>query len=202
MNHVACKQLSTAEVIQYWLDELGNERAAKIEEHLFACASCNAQLESIVSLGLATRQLVQQGKITTTLTPGSLRELKATGLRLREYHVDPGGKVNCTITPEDDLVVSHLHTPLAGVRRIDLVIDDIDTAWQIRASDIGFDPVSDEVVVIPRAEDVRNMHRATHRMRLFSVDDSGERLLGEYLFHHSRHPDQAVEKHAGLGRGP
>lgn len=189
MTSLDCKHLSLAELIEYWWDDLGDERTAAVEAHLFGCASCTTQLEHIVNFGMATRELVQQGRIAATLTPGALDTLKATGLQLREYHLDPGGSVNCTIAPGDDLVVSHLRAPLAGVHKLDLLIEDADAAWQVLVSDIGFDPSRDEVIVIPKAEDVRKLHQATQRMRLFSVDDSGRHLLGEYWFHHSRHPD-------------
>ena len=32
--------------------------------------------------------------------------------------------MNCTVTPEDDLVVAYLHAPLRDVRRLDLLIHD------------------------------------------------------------------------------
>ncbi len=190
MTRLACtRPLSVAELTEYWLDELGEQRTAAVEEHLFACASCNAQLENIVSLGMATRELMRQGKVAITLTPGSLDRLKATGLRLREYRLDPGGSVNCTIAPDDDFVVSNLHAPLAGVRKLDLVLDDVEAGWDFRVPDIGFDPTSDAVIVILKAEELRRMHQATQRMRLFSMDETGEHLLGEYVFHHTRQPD-------------
>ena len=175
--------------MEYWLDEVSNERAATVEEHLFTCESCHTQLENIHSLGVATRELVQQGKIAAVLTPGSLDKLRATGLRIREYHLDPGGSVNCTIAPDDDLVVSHLRASLTGVRKLDLVFDDIETAMHVRLTDVGFDSTNNEVVVMPKAEELRRLHQATQRMRLFSVDESGEHLLGVYMFHHARHPD-------------
>lgn len=175
--------------MEYWLDELSDKRAAAMEEHLFHCASCNAQLESIVNLGAATRELVQQGKIAAVLTAGALDKLKSTGLRIREYHLDPGGSVNCTIAPDDDLAVSHLRAPLAGVGKLDLVFDDVDTAFYLRLTDIGFDPTHDAVVVMPKAEMLSSLYTASQRMRLFAIDATGEHLLGEYRFHHTRHPD-------------
>ncbi len=189
MKHTACNQLSIAELMEYWLDELSDARVAATEEHLFNCAGCHAQLENIASIGMATRELVQQGKIAAILTPGALDTLKATGLRIREYHLDPGGSVNCTIAPDDDLAVSHLRAPLAGVRRLDLVFDDVDTAFRLRLTDIGFDPTNNEVVVMPKAEMLRSLYTASQRMRLFAIDATGEHLLGEYMFNHTRHPD-------------
>ena len=189
MKHLACSQLSTAELMEYWLDELSDARTATIEEHLFNCASCHAQLENIANISTATRELVRQGKIAAVLTPGALDTLKATGLRIREYHLDPGGSVNCTIAPEDDLVVSRLRAPLAGVRQLDLIFDDLATAFHLRLTDIGFDTTNNEVVVLPKAELLRSLHQATQRMRLFAIDATGERLVGEYMFNHTRHPD-------------
>jgi hypothetical protein len=72
-------------------------------------------------------------------------------MRVRAYRLQPGGGVNCTIAPEDDLVIAHLHTPLTGVRRLDLVLDDVKSGAHWRAEDVAFDPAADEVVMAPNS---------------------------------------------------
>ena len=36
------------------------------------------------------------------------------GLRVREYRVPAGGRVDCTVTADDDLLVSHLEGDFRG----------------------------------------------------------------------------------------
>jgi hypothetical protein len=178
---------STAELLDYWLSELSSERALAVEAHLFECSACNTRLEGVVNLGLATRELIRQGRLAAILTPAALHKLKTSGLRIREYRLEPNGSVNCTIAPDDDLVAAHLSVPLAGVQRLDLVFEDVQAAQQFRVPDIGFDSTLNEIVMLPRAEELRALDRATLRARLLAVDEGGERLLGEYEFRHSPH---------------
>ncbi len=90
------------------------------EEHLFGCASCTARLQEIAGIADGIRTLVRTGSVQGVVSRAFLERIAGQGLRLREYQVAPGGSVNCTVAPEDDLIVSRLHAPLAGVNRLDL----------------------------------------------------------------------------------
>ena len=173
-----------ATLVAYWLGELAGPDESAFEEHLFGCAECTARLRHSARLGEGIRSVTRKGDLHAVLTAPFIARLKQTGLRIREYRLEPGGSVMCTITPEDDLVVAHLHAPLRDVRRLDLVVHDLTAGTRHRMEDVAFDPAADEVVLAPNSYRLREVTRATQRMQLFAVDASGERMIGEYTFNH------------------
>ena len=171
-----------AQLLAYWLDELGETDATKLEEQLFACAQCSARLRELLELREAVERAFSDSRFATAVTPEFIERLRKSGLLLREYRVEPGGSTYCTMGPQDDFVVSRLQAPLAGVGQVDIVIDDGDT--QYRAMRVPFTAEANEVTVIPPVAVLRNLKFATQRMRLYAVTPSSERLLGEYTFNH------------------
>ena len=172
-----------AALLAWWLDELPEAEADALEEHLFACDECAARLKSLLGLRESVKQALLDARFATAVSPGFLAQIRDSGLRLREYRVPAGSSVACTIAPEDDLVVSRLEAPLAGVRQLDLIFDDGGT--QHRAAHIPFDAASGEVTVIPPVALIRGWKAATQRMRLVAVNLGAERVIGEYTFNHS-----------------
>ena len=183
MTHVACNT-PPQDLLAYWLDELDEEQALRVEEHLFVCPECTARLEGIVRLGAGIRRELLHGGFAGILPEPFVRRLKTTGLRVREYTLEPGGSVNCTITPDDDLVVAYLHAPLQDVKRLDVVIDD-SKAGTLRARDVVFDPEAGSLVAVPQASHLRTMSRGQQRVRLVAVDGTDERVIADYTFNHS-----------------
>jgi hypothetical protein len=105
---------------------------------------------------------------------------------VREYRVAPNGSVNCTIAPEDELLVSRLEAPLAGVARID-VISYLNDAQTDVFRDIPFDAASGAIVLTPSVARLRTMPSHRRRFRLVAIDESGERVIGDYTFNHTAH---------------
>ncbi len=175
----------TSDLLAYWLDELDDASAESVEEHLFRCDDCGARLRELIQLGGAMRKALLKGEFGTVVTPSFTRRLQAAGVRIREYHLEPGGSVNCTIAPEDDLVISHLRVEMDDVRQIDLIFDVGDGSPEHRSRHVAFNASTGEVTVIPAVARVRTSGAARQRMRLMAVDISSERLLGEYTFNHS-----------------
>ncbi|HYJ41622.1 MAG TPA: zf-HC2 domain-containing protein [Steroidobacteraceae bacterium] len=178
-------QHPTAELLAYWLDELDEAAAAKIEEHLFECASCSAALQELVRIGDALRRELRSGNVGTVVSAEFVRRLQADGLRIREYTLRPGESVNCTVAPDDDLVISYLHAPLGEVRQVDLVFADFDGGSPHRSAHIPFDAASGVVTVVPPMAVLRAMGHARKRMQLLAVEDASERVLAEYTFNHA-----------------
>jgi hypothetical protein len=56
-----------------------------------------------------------------------------------------------------------------------------------RLRDVPFDAPAGEVVIAERMEVMRALPASTVRMRLLAMAPSGERLVGEYTFHHTPH---------------
>jgi hypothetical protein len=175
-------------LVAYWLGELPEAVEAPLEAHLFACAACTARLEALAALAAGVRAAVHDGRVTLVVAAPFVEAMKRSGLRVREYRLEPGGSVDCTILPDDDAVVSRVRAPLAGVRRLDaeqrVRIGDAEGPAQ-RVRDIPFDPGSDEVLFVPAASWLRTLPAVTVRTRLIAVDEAGERPIGEYTFVHA-----------------
>jgi hypothetical protein len=169
-------------LLAYWLDELGETESARLEEQLFACEHCAARLHELLELRAAIERAFSDSRFATAVTPQFVERLRNLGLHLREYFVEPGASTYCTMSPQDDFVISRLQAPLEGVAQVDLVVDDGDR--QVRAARIPFSAEANEVTVIPPVAVLRNLEFATQRMRLYAVAPSSERLLGEYTFNH------------------
>ena len=177
--------IGTAELLDYWLGDCDAARESELEEHLFACRDCSHALQTLVGFGDAIRALIRAGGATAILPPGFADTLKDTGLRVNEYRLEPNGSVNCTIAPQDDLVVSRLKAPLQGVKRLDVIVQLVEANQSMRLEDVGFDASSQEVVLLPKAREVRQWGVATQRVELISVTDAGDRVLGRYVFNHA-----------------
>jgi hypothetical protein len=188
MSTNACRSpVDGSELLGYWLGELDATREAQLDEHLFACRACGDALGRLVALGDAVRTLIAHGGATAIMPPEFVAQLKAAGLRVHEYRLPPQGSVVCTITPQDDLVVAHLEAPLAGVQRLDVVIHEVEADRTFRLTDVGFNPASREVVLVPKASDLRHRGRSTQRVELVAVSGGDEHVLGHYTFNHTPH---------------
>jgi hypothetical protein len=171
--------------LAYWLGEVDAAVETRLDEHLIACAACSARLQALVDLGTAVRRELLRGTFFSVLAAPFVRRLKDAGVRVREYDLEPGGSVSCTITRDDDLLVAHLHAPLRGVRRVDLVLEDPAMGMRHRATDIAFDPATDRVAVMSNAAYVRTLGHTRQHMRLVAVDGVEERVIADYTFNHS-----------------
>jgi hypothetical protein len=172
-------------LVAYWLGEVPEKREAVLEEHLFGCAHCTGRLEEIATLAAGVRAAVKDGRVSMAVSAPFVEAMKQAGLNLREYRLEPGGSVNCTIGADDDAVVSRLSAPLAGVKRVDAVSMQDSGGAELRLADVPFDADTGEVLLIPSAAWLKTMPAFTMRMRLIAVGDAGERPIGDYTFNHS-----------------
>jgi len=177
--------LTVNELTEYWLNECAPDRELAIEEHLLGCRVCSGRLQDIVALADGVKNIVRRGGVGAIVTSTFVGRLKDAGVRVREYRLEPGGSVLCTIAPEDDLNVAYLAAPLEGVSRLDLVLHDPAADRSLRLEDIPFNPAAGGVVVAPEAAGLRRLGNATQRMQLIAVQASGESVLGSYTFIHS-----------------
>ncbi len=186
MNANHCNNpLETGELLGYWLDECDAQRAFEIEEHLFACRSCAAGLQWLIDLGQQVRRLVRDGVTSAVIPSGFVKTLRASGLRIREYRLQPNGSVNCTIAPHDDLVISRLGVNLGSITRLDVQIDDSESGESMRLEDVSFDPQAQELAIMAQSSGLRKLGTTTQSVKLIAVDGRADRLLGEYTFRHA-----------------
>lgn len=173
-----------SELVEYWLDETDAAAEARIDEHLLGCAHCSARLGEIAGLAAGTRESFLQGAVGMFLTTAFVARLAGRGLRIREYRVPQNGSVNCSVAPADDVVISRLQAPLAGVARVDAVTYHAGAEPEI-LRDVPFDAHSGEVIFATAMRRVRALPTCTHRVRLIAVDDAARQVLGDYTFNHT-----------------
>jgi len=183
MNTPGC--LTDLDLIAWWLRESDASATSAAEEHLFACAHCTARLQRLAQFGAGIRLAAQSGAVHAVLSESFLAKLRDDGVRVREYRVQPGMSVACTITAGDDLVVSRLQAELRGAQRIDVVVEEPASGGSQRLHDIAFDAGSGEVVLAANSRQVRQMGVTTLHMRVLALQDGAERELGVYTFNHS-----------------
>jgi hypothetical protein len=172
-------------LVDYWVGDGDAADEARIEEHLFGCGECTAALARLVEIAEGIGALVGKGAVFAVLAPAFVQRLLDDGVHLREYRVPRGGSVNCTVAPEDDVVVARLAVPLAGVPQVDLVLQGFGEPGDRRLRDVPFDGAAGEVVLVPRIDDLRRLGAAAPRMLLIAVDGRRESVLGEYTFLHA-----------------
>ena len=186
MNGSNCKTpIEFSALIEYWLDELDEAAEARIDEHLFDCQECGAKLDEIIALAGGVRTAFGQGAIRAFITDAFVKRLAEQNMRLREYRVPRNGSVNCSVASEDEVVVARLEAPLDGVARLDAHSYFGDAQPEV-FRDIPFDPVSGEVVLMPKLAHLRVAPSHLYRVRLVAVDASGEREVGGYTLNHTR----------------
>ena len=175
-------------LVAYWLGELPAAAEAPAEEHFFGCAYCTRRLQELTGLAFGVRAALRNGAMPAAITKPFLDSMRRQGMRIREYVVAPGERVNCTIRADDDAVVSRLQVPLAGVTRVD-ALQSLDLGGgrvqEWRLEDVPFDPDAGEVLSLPWAAALKKMPAHTFRVQLVAVDEAGERPLGQYTFAHT-----------------
>jgi hypothetical protein len=176
--------LDVATLVDYWFGDLDGPGLERVEEHLLGCDACGSVLRSLVATGDGVRRLAHAGAFTVVVSPSFLETASRQGLRVREYRVPAGGRVACTVTAEDDLLVSHLQGDFHGVSRLDLVVQ-VEDGPEHRVLDVPLSASSGEVIVAQAMPAARAMPSSTMRMRLLARQGEDDRLVGEYTFAHT-----------------
>ena len=141
----------------------------------------------MIALAEGVRNLAREGSLRMIVSDAFLQRAAEDGLRVREYAPPPGGSVQCTVTAEDDILVGRLAANLSGAKRVDLCICDERGVEQLRMPDIPVHSGASSIVYQESITFAKAMPTHTMIARLVAVDEAGgERLLGEYTFHHTR----------------
>ena len=182
---VCAESVDFSVLIDYWLGDLARDQEERVEEHFLGCAACSETVADLVALAGGVRSLSNGGVVRAVVTSGFLDRLVGEGLRVREYRLAPGGRVECTVAPSDDLVAARLVADLPAAEQIDLVACDAEGREAHRLKDIPVHPSAREVVLLERTDRLRALPACVQRMRLVALASDGERLLGEYTFVHT-----------------
>lgn len=172
-------------LVDYWLGDTDAAATEAIDEHLLHCDACGAEFDELVALARGVRDAFSQGLVPSVLTQAFVERLKASGRRVHEYRVPPGGSVLCSVAPDDEVLVSRVGAPLRDVRRLDAVLSySFAPGEPQRLVDVPFDAAAGEVLFAAKLSEVRGQPAHELVVRLLAMDDAGEREIGRYTFHH------------------
>jgi len=176
-------------LLDYWLDDSDAAAIEAIDAHLMQCEPCGQALDDLVALSDGVRAAFRSGAVSAMASDAFLKRVVGRGVQVREYRLPRNGSVNCTVAPEDELLVAHLETPLQGVERLDAMVTlSFEADVQHRLHDVPFDPQAGEVLWLPKFGLIRNAPAHTAEVTLLSVDAGGAHELGRYTFHHQPWP--------------
>jgi hypothetical protein len=179
--------LDAAVLTDYWLGALESGEEEPVEEHLLGCDRCAAELLSVIALANGVRDLAREGSLRMIVSDAYLRRAAEQGLRIREYAPPAGGSVQCTVTADDDLLISRLAADFSGTTHVDLRFCDEHGVEQGRLADIPVPSGPGSVAYQESMAWAKAAGTQTLVARLIALDEAGsERLLGEYTFRHTR----------------
>ena len=185
---MSCSHPIDAAVLgDYWLAALAKPEEEVVEEHLLECDRCGARLREVIALAEGLRNVAREGSLRMVVSDAFLKRAAEEGLRVREYAPPPGGRVECTVTAEDDILIGRLAADLSGAKRVDLSICDERGVEQFRLADIPVHSGASSVIYQESITFAKAMPSNKMIARLVVVDETGsERLLGDYTFNHTR----------------
>ena len=179
--------IDAAVLADYWLAALVESEQEAVEEHLLGCDRCGERLGEIMALAEGVRALAREGSLRMIVSDVFLARAAEEGLRVREYAPPAGGGVECTVTAEDDILIGRLAADFGAAKRVDLCFCDERGAERFRLTDIPFAAAAGGVVYQESIQFAKAAPTFKTAARLVAVDESGsERLLGEYVFNHTR----------------
>jgi len=185
MNVSAAAHPSWDEMVDYWLGDTDPAATDAIDEHLLHCDACGALFDEVVALSRGVREAFARGLVQTAVSPAFVDRLKAAGVRVREYRVPRNGSVECSVAPQDEVLVARVQAPLDGVARVDALLTmSLQPGKTQRLRDVPFDAAAGEVLLASRIAEVRHLPAHDYAVRLLAVGPGGERELGRYAFHH------------------
>jgi hypothetical protein len=177
--------LSIEVLLDYWLGDTDAAATDVVDEHLMRCDDCGAALDGLIALGESVREALRAGALAMVTSAAFVGRLAERGLRVREYRLPHDGSVNCTVAPDDDVLVTRLAAPLQGVQRLDIRTQlSIEPGAQHEQHDVPFDPSAGEVVFVSHLGMLRRQPANTLLVTLLAVDAGGAREVGKYTFNH------------------
>jgi hypothetical protein len=172
-------------LLAYWLRETDAAATDTVDEHLLQCDACGRALDDIVALGEGVREALRAGAVATMTSHAFVQRLAAQGLRIREYRLLHNGSVNCTVAPDDELLVSFLEAPLQGVQRLDATVEfSFEPGVRHELHDIPFDARAGKVVQLVKAAQIKTLPEHVMCLTLMAVEAGRARAVGRYEFRH------------------
>jgi hypothetical protein len=174
-------------LMDYWLRMLPSADEENVEVHLITCDGCGDRLREVIALAEGLHTLARSGSLQVVISDEFVKHAAETGLQVRQYAPPLGESVQCTVAADDDLLVARLALDLSTASRVDLSWCDPQGVEHQRMADIPVCAGAGGVIVQQSITWAKASPSSTMIARLLEVDEKGgERLLGEYTFHHTR----------------
>lgn len=179
----AAHPLALGDLLEYWLGEADAARADALEGHVFECDECADALDAVARLGRDLVALVREGRVSARATTGLANRFSRDRLNVRQYSVQPGEVVQCTVTASDELLLARLILPDGAPARIDVSVRFYGGEAQ-RIEDVTIDRRAGEVMSFlparPRQGDVSG------RAEYVLLDpDAADRVIATYTLEHT-----------------
>ena len=184
MSRACPASMELPALIDYWFGELPDDATERVEEHLLECDACGDRLQALVGLRDGVRRVARSGAVELFVTDAFLRAAVASGLRTREYRVAPGGRVACTVTAEDDLLVGRLQADFGGVTSCDVLLHVAGQSVH-RIEDVPVSAADHELIWSLAMPAARALGEQVLEVRLVAREGEGVRVLGDYTFAHT-----------------
>jgi hypothetical protein len=164
------------ELDDYIRNRQAEARVADYEEDLFerALAERAPELAFRAGLGGTLHAMNARGTLDLWITQGQIAELRARGLNLVVFDVDPANPTTPEIPPTADLVIAKVPLDLTGVRRLDAEVLTDDGRLLKRMPDIDFDPAEGAIFTCCEAELARTAVAARRLTRLWASRESSD----------------------------
>lgn len=189
------KHLPVDTLLDYWLGDTDAAATDVVDEHLMQCDACGQALDELIALGHGVHEALRCGALAFATSAAFAERLAGRGLRVREYRLPHNGSVNCTVAPDDDVLVTRVAAPLHGVQRLDIrTRRSIEPDAVHEQADVPFDPATGEVVFVSALGPLRRQPAHTLVVTLLAVDAAGARELGRYDFHHTPWPNPGATR--------
>ena len=187
MRPPACT-VGLGELLEYLFDEVGEERAEALEDHLFGCAACADRVASVERLRVAVAGAARRAEVVANVTGAFLARAARDGLTLREYRIPAGEAVPCTAGPEDFVVV-RLAAGYWEVEDFDLDAElhdlERDAVTPLPRREVVVDRDLDEVILVFPGELVRGYPRSRWTLRLRGEGAGGPFEIGPFVMDHT-----------------
>jgi hypothetical protein len=177
--------LSLDRLVEYYLAELPDDTSTTVEDHIFACAACGAQLDALHRTADAIVSLVRRGEVGSGATTALANRMARDRLNVRHYLIHPGEVLDCTVGHDDDFMMGRLVLPEGDFERVDMRILDASGTELMRVNDIAIDARSRHAMIFIPGRPAQAYESAASHYVLVVPGEGGDRELARYVMAHT-----------------
>lgn len=170
--------LDSALLGDYFLDDLSENQASAVEDHVFECDRCAAAFERAGRLATALEEIVPP-----VISDGRLKRLLHAGQALRVTKVEPGSHVAVEFSRDVDFLIHALQAQLAKTARVSLQLCTPEGEPLVEFEDVPFEPDTGQVLVACQRHYMEKFPTRSV-FRLFDTSGGRRDRLGEYFVDH------------------